>query len=77
MTGERQRVTVTLVFDLPAGTLPADESFDHDTLDWLQQNFELAELRAETEVDSDLTTEELEAVRASERASEQWWDGRP
>lgn len=45
---DRQRVTVTLVFDVPAGTLPEGEPFDHDTLDWLQENFELAELTAES-----------------------------
>lgn len=45
---DRQRITVTLVFDLPAGTIPLDEPFDHDTLDWLQANFELASLKAET-----------------------------
>ena len=45
---DRQRVTVTLVFDVPAGTIPEDEPFDHDTLDWLQANHELTELRAET-----------------------------
>lgn len=43
-----QLIQVTLVFTVPAGTLPSDEPFDHDTLDWLQANFELTSLSAET-----------------------------
>lgn len=45
---DRQRITVTLVFDVPSGTLPEGEPFDHDTLDWLQENFELTSIKAET-----------------------------
>jgi hypothetical protein len=41
-----QVITVTLVFTVPAGTLPRDEPFDHDTLDWLQANFELTSMSA-------------------------------